>query len=67
MLDGKQRLLSPLKFTSKGEAADEAFALSGLQARSDLARVRFPQLEEDLTLEREYELALQFYHQDSHY
>ncbi|MCA9091480.1 MAG: DUF262 domain-containing protein [Planctomycetaceae bacterium] len=50
VLDGKQRLLSLLKFTA-GEGDDqEGFALSGLQARPDLARIRYKRMEEEAEL-----------------
>jgi Protein of unknown function DUF262 len=41
VLDGKQRLLSLLQFTGKAEGPNNAFRLSGLEARSDLARKSF--------------------------
>lgn len=53
VLDGKQRLLSLLQFTANAEGAHNAFRLSGLEARSDLARktyeaLRAPAFENDL-------------------
>jgi hypothetical protein len=53
VLDGKQRLLSLLQFTGNAEGPNNAFRLSGLEARGDLARKTFkafqaPELESDL-------------------
>jgi len=53
VLDGKQRLLSLLQFTANAEGTHNAFRLSGLDARSDLARktyeaLKAPAFENDL-------------------
>ncbi|WP_046867874.1 DUF262 domain-containing protein [Microvirga massiliensis] len=50
VLDGKQRLLSLLQFTGKAEGENNAFGLSGLEARPDLTRKKFTQLESDPAL-----------------
>lgn len=54
VLDGKQRLLSLLKFVGVDDDKGNGFALSGLEARPDLKRIRFqkmdtaPEFESDL-------------------
>jgi hypothetical protein len=53
VLDGKQRLLSLLQFTGHAEGTHNAFRLSGLEARVDLARKSYedftdPEFEADL-------------------
>lgn len=53
VLDGKQRLLSLLQFTGNAGGVNNAFRLSGLEARTDLARKTYkslnhPALENDL-------------------
>lgn len=53
VLDGKQRLLSLLKFTGGEEGVHEGFALSGLQARPDLTRVRYSRMEKYPDLQNE--------------
>ncbi len=46
VLDGKQRLLSLLQFTGAATGGPHnAFALTGLEARSDLGRMKYEQLE----------------------
>ena len=47
VLDGKQRLLSILKFTESSENGALGFALSGLEIRKDLFRKKFYNLEND--------------------
>lgn len=47
VLDGKQRLLSLLKFTGGEDGEGNGFMLSGLQARPDLLRVRYSKLASD--------------------
>lgn len=51
VLDGKQRLLSLLKFTDGEGENQEGFALSGLQARPDLTRVRYRKMEIEAELQ----------------
>lgn len=51
VLDGKQRLLSLLQYTGNAEGPRNAFALSGLEVRTDLARKKFAHLESDPNLE----------------
>jgi hypothetical protein len=46
VLDGKQRLLSLLQFTGNASGPNNAFRLSGLEARPDLARKSRVQLSE---------------------
>jgi hypothetical protein len=53
VLDGKQRLLSLLQFTGKSEGKHNAFALSGLEALSDLSRKKFHHLETDLAFQND--------------
>lgn len=53
VLDGKQRLLSLLKFTGGEDDPGAGFALSGLQARPDLRRVRYSRMESDAALNGE--------------
>ncbi len=50
VLDGKQRLLTLLQFTGRAEGGQNGFALSGLEARSDLLRKRFSHLQSDPNL-----------------
>lgn len=47
VLDGKQRLLSLLQYAGKAEGDKNGFALSGLEARPDLNRVRYEKLRTD--------------------
>ena len=53
VLDGKQRLLSLFKFTGGDDGEQGGFALSGLQARPDLARVRYTKMESSPELQEE--------------
>lgn len=46
VLDGKQRLLSLLQFTGEAEGPHNGFRLAGLEARPDLARRMFTQLQD---------------------
>nr|WIE92518.1 DUF262 domain-containing protein [Mesorhizobium sp. WSM4875] len=48
VLDGKQRLLSLLQFTGNAEEGpNNGFALSGMEARADLNRLRYTQMEQN--------------------
>jgi len=47
VLDGKQRLLSLLQYAGKAEGDNNGFALTGLEARPDLNRVRYEKLRAD--------------------
>ncbi|TRW18073.1 GmrSD restriction endonuclease domain-containing protein [Glacieibacterium frigidum] len=47
VLDGKQRLLALLQFTGQSEGDKNGFGLSGMEARTDLSRKRFSQLQKD--------------------
>ncbi|MHA3027145.1 GmrSD restriction endonuclease domain-containing protein [Chromohalobacter israelensis] len=51
VLDGKQRLLSLLQYTGNAEGPRNAFGLSALDVRPDLARKKFSHLEADPDLE----------------
>lgn len=53
VLDGKQRLLSLMQFTGKFEGKGNAFRLSGLEIRNDLAGKRYSNFESDVTLRDE--------------
>lgn len=53
VLDGKQRLLSLMQFTGKFNGQGNAFRLSGLEIRTDLAGKRYSNFEEDLALRDE--------------
>lgn len=53
VLDGKQRLLSLMQFTGKFNGHGNAFRLSGLEIRTDLAGKRYAKFESDLTLRDE--------------
>lgn len=54
VLDGKQRLLSLLQFTSHStEGPNCGFALSGLEAREDLKRVRYLTLDSQPTYQND--------------
>jgi len=46
VLDGKQRLLSLLQFTGQASGPNNNFALSGLEIRNDLSRLRFARMQE---------------------
>lgn len=50
ILDGKQRLLSLMQYAGYAEGKTNGFGLSGLDIRTDLARKRFRNLENDPTL-----------------
>lgn len=50
VLDGKQRLLSLLQFTGKSEGQNNAFALNGLEIRTDLDKKRYSDLAEAVLL-----------------
>lgn len=60
VLDGKQRLLSLLKFTGGVDGDEEGFALSGMKARPDLARVRFARMEGEPELQDELNAFLNY-------
>ncbi len=51
VLDGKQRLLSILQFWGLGDGLKNAYALSGLDIRKDLARKKLSHFESDPELE----------------
>lgn len=53
VLDGKQRLLSLMQFTGKFSGQGNAFRLSGLEIRTDLAGKKYSKFESDLTLRDE--------------
>lgn len=58
ILDGKQRLLSLMQYAGYAEGANNAFGLSGLQVRTDLARKKFQHLENQPDLRPEYDAFL---------
>jgi hypothetical protein len=47
VLDGKQRLLSLLQFSGRGEGQNNGFSLRGLDVRDDLSGTDYEQLAED--------------------
>ena len=51
VLDGKQRLLSMLQFTGNAVGRHNGFRLTGLDARTDLTRKSYSQLESDAALQ----------------
>lgn len=53
VLDGKQRLLSLLKYTESKDDPKKGFGLSALEARPDLLRIRYSQLQRDAALEQD--------------
>ncbi|HEY8593941.1 MAG TPA: DUF262 domain-containing protein [Devosiaceae bacterium] len=56
VLDGKQRLLSLLKYTDE----ENGFALSGLEARPDLVRTKYKKLSSDPQLEQDHNAFLNY-------
>lgn len=47
VIDGKQRLLSLLQFTGNSDGKHNSFALSGMEARGDLNRIKYKHLDQD--------------------
>lgn len=60
VLDGKQRLLSLLKFAESKNDRSKGFGLSGLEIRSDLSRKKYYNLEHDVSLEQERDAFLNY-------
>ena len=60
VLDGKQRLLTLLQFTGNANGQNNAFRLSGLEARGDLARKSYQTLSTDPAFEDDLNALLNY-------
>ncbi len=60
VLDGKQRLLSLLRFTESESDRDIGFGLSGLEIRNDLARVKYYHMYNDVLLQADLDAFLNY-------
>lgn len=58
VLDGKQRLLSLLQFWGMGDGPNNRYALTGLDARTNLLRKTFSDLESDSSLAEDFNALL---------
>lgn len=60
VLDGKQRLLTLLRFTESSDDRELGFGLSGLEIRSDLVRKKFYHLNNDVELRNDLDSFLNY-------